>query len=305
MKNKAIEKVTGYKGFDKNLRCREFQYEIGKSYEHGGDVSLCASGFHFCESPLDAFNYYPPGASRYAVVEAEDVSDKKEGDSKRVCRKLKIVREITLAELTEDAVSQIQEAWKKTDGKLKEIAASSGDYSTAASSGDSSTAASSGHSSTAASSGHSSTAASSGHSSTAASSGHSSTAASSGHSSKAASSGNSSKAASSGNYSKAASSGDYSKAASSGDYSTAASSGDSSKAASSGNYSTVAATGSATIAMAAGSGCEVSAGENGCFATAYWDEKSKRLRILVGYVGENGIEAETAYLIEDGKFVKV
>jgi hypothetical protein len=269
MKNKAIEKVTGYKGFDKNLRCREFQYEIGKSYEHGGDVSLCASGFHFCESPLDAFNYYPPGASRYAVVEAEDVSDKKEGDSKRVCRKLKIVREITLAELTEDAVSQIQEAWKKTDGKLKEIAASSGDYSTAASSGDSSTAASSGHSS------------------------------------KAASSGNSSKAASSGNYSKAASSGDYSKAASSGDYSTAASSGDSSKAASSGNYSTVAATGSATIAMAAGSGCEVSAGENGCFATAYWDEKSKRLRILVGYVGENGIEAETAYLIEDGKFVKV
>jgi hypothetical protein len=287
MKNKAIEKVTGYKGFDKNLRCREFQYEIGKSYEHGGDVSLCASGFHFCESPLDAFNYYPPGASRYAVVEAEDVSDKKEGDSKRVCRKLKIVREITLAELTEDAVSQIQEAWKKTDGKLKEIAASSGDYSTAASSGDSSTAASSGHSSTAASSGHSSTAASSG------------------HSSKAASSGNSSKAASSGNYSKAASSGDYSKAASSGDYSTAASSGDSSKAASSGNYSTVAATGSATIAMAAGSGCEVSAGENGCFATAYWDEKSKRLRILVGYVGENGIEAETAYLIEDGKFVKV
>jgi hypothetical protein len=278
MKNKAIEKVTGYKGFDKNLRCREFQYEIGKSYEHGGDVSLCASGFHFCESPLDAFNYYPPGASRYAVVEAEDVSDKKEGDSKRVCRKLKIVREITLAELTEDAVSQIQEAWKKTDGKLKEIAASSGDYSTAASSGDSSTAASSGHSSTAASSGHSS---------------------------KAASSGNSSKAASSGNYSKAASSGDYSKAASSGDYSTAASSGDSSKAASSGNYSTVAATGSATIAMAAGSGCEVSAGENGCFATAYWDEKSKRLRILVGYVGENGIEAETAYLIEDGKFVKV
>jgi hypothetical protein len=215
MKNKAIEKVTGYKGFDKNLRCREFQYEIGKSYEHGGDVSLCASGFHFCESPLDAFNYYPPGASRYAVVEAEDVSDKKEGDSKRVCRKLKIVREITLAELTEDAVSQIQEAWKKTDGKLKEIAASSGDYSTAASSGDSS------------------------------------------------------------------------------------------KAASSGNYSTVAATGSATIAMAAGSGCEVSAGENGCFATAYWDEKSKRLRILVGYVGENGIEAETAYLIEDGKFVKV
>jgi hypothetical protein len=287
MKNKAIEKVTGYKGFDKNLRCREFQYEIGKSYEHGGDVSLCASGFHFCESPLDAFNYYPPGASRYAVVEAEDVSDKKEGDSKRVCRKLKIVREITLAELTEDAVSQIQEAWKKTDGKLKEIAASSGDSSTAASSGDSSTAASSGHSSTAASSGHSSTAASSG------------------HSSKAASSGNSSKAASSGNYSKAASSGDYSKAASSGDYSTAASSGDSSKAASSGNYSTVAATGSATIAMAAGSGCEVSAGENGCFATAYWDEKSKRLRILVGYVGENGIEAETAYLIEDGKFVKV
>jgi hypothetical protein len=193
-------------------------------------------------------------------------------------------------------------------------AASSGDYSKAASSGDSSTAASSGNYSTAASSGDyskaassgdSSKAASSGDSSTAASSGNYSTAASSGDYSKAASSGDSSTAASSGNYSTAASSGDYSKAASSGDSSKAASSGDSSTAASSGNYSTASAKGKDTIAMAAGSGCVVSAGENGCFATAYYDDSAKRYRILVGYVGEDGVKPETPYEIRDGKLQEV
>jgi len=194
---------------------------------------------------------------------------------------------------------------KAASSGYSSTAASSGDSSTAASSGYSSKAASSGDSSTAASSGYSSKAASSGDSSKAASSGDYSTAASSGYSSKAASSGYSSKAASSGDFSKAASSGYSSKAASSGDFSTAASSGDSSTAASSGDSSTAAAKGKNTIAMAAGHGCAVSAGENGCFATAYWDEKAKRYRILVGYVGEDGIEPETDYRIEKGKFVPV
>nr|MDP9267288.1 hypothetical protein [Acidobacteriota bacterium] len=126
-----------------------------------------------------------------------------------------------------------------------------------------------------------------------------------GYSSKAASSGDSSTAASSGDSSKAASSGYSSKAASSGYSSKAASSGDSSTAASSGDYSKASAKGKNTIAMAAGLACSVRAGENGSFATAYWDKKAKRHRILVGYVGEDGIEADTDYRIEKGKFVAV
>lgn len=98
---------------------------------------------------------------------------------------------------------------------------------------------------------------------------------------------------SSGNSSTSASSGDSSTSASSGDYSTSASSGNSSKSA---------AKGENTIAMASGIDCTVQAGENGCFASAYYDDKTKRNRILVAHVGEKGIKADTPYRIVDGKW---
>jgi hypothetical protein len=168
------EKVVGYKGFDKDFKCRDMQYEVAKTYETD-NFRLCHSGFHFCTDPLDVLKYYWSGdGSRFATVECERVSDTTDSDSKRVCGKITVIKEISLDELI--------------------TAASSGDSSRAASSGDSSRAASSGDSSTAASSGDSSTAASSG------------------DYSRAASSGDSSRAASSGNYSTAASSGDSSRA---------------------------------------------------------------------------------------------
>ncbi|MFA5056551.1 MAG: hypothetical protein WC485_00425 [Opitutaceae bacterium] len=88
--------MKGYKGFDNNLRCNEFQYAVGGTYEHDGNVILCASGFHFCENPLDVFAYYRPADSRYAEVETDGVSDQTHSDSKRVCRQLKISAEIDL-----------------------------------------------------------------------------------------------------------------------------------------------------------------------------------------------------------------
>ena len=66
-----------YKGFDKDLKCRDFQYEIGKTYEEP-TAELCEKGFHACEYPLDVFEYYAPGEmSRYCEVDLDDVSDKK------------------------------------------------------------------------------------------------------------------------------------------------------------------------------------------------------------------------------------
>lgn len=66
-----------YKGFDKDLKCRDFQYEIGKTYEEP-TAELCEKGFHACEYPLDVFEYYAPGdMSRYCEVDLDDVSDKK------------------------------------------------------------------------------------------------------------------------------------------------------------------------------------------------------------------------------------
>lgn len=85
---------------------------------------------------------------------------------------------------------------------------------------------------------------------------------------------------------------------SSGNYSRAASSGNSSTAASSGNSSRASAAGKDAVAMAAGNNCTVQAGENGCFSTVYFDEKAKRNRILVGYVGEDGIKPNTPYRVK-------
>ena len=104
MNKKTI--ITGYKGFDKDLKCRGFQYEVGKEYETD-EVKLCEKGFHFCENPHDVLNYYSAGEGhRFAIVEASGVSDEKESeDSKRVAKRLKVKAEISVCEICKIAVS--------------------------------------------------------------------------------------------------------------------------------------------------------------------------------------------------------
>ena len=70
-----MEKMNGYKGFDKNLKCLGFQFEIGGEYEEG-EARARHSGFHYCENPLDVFNYYSPADSRYTNVEGSGKLDK-------------------------------------------------------------------------------------------------------------------------------------------------------------------------------------------------------------------------------------
>ena len=97
--------VKGYKGFDKNLRCRDFQYEIGKEYETER-AELCKEGFHFCENPHDVLSYYSAGeGNRFAVVEASEVSDEKGDDSKRVSKRISVKAEISVFEICRIAVS--------------------------------------------------------------------------------------------------------------------------------------------------------------------------------------------------------
>lgn len=77
--------MKAYKGFDKNMQCRGFQFEEGKTY-HEDEAELCKRGFHACENPLDVFGYYTPGKnSIYREVELEDISEERNSDDTKVC----------------------------------------------------------------------------------------------------------------------------------------------------------------------------------------------------------------------------
>ena len=69
METTETQLVKGFKGFDKNLKCRNYQFEIGKTFVHKGEVKACNSGFHFCENPIDVLHYYAAGNSRFCEVE--------------------------------------------------------------------------------------------------------------------------------------------------------------------------------------------------------------------------------------------
>ena len=96
--------MKAYKGFDKNLKCRDFQYEIGKTYEHEGPVKVCESGFHSCENPLDVFGYYMPAGSKFAVVEQGGEIGRHGDDSKIASSKITITASIDFPGLVKAAV---------------------------------------------------------------------------------------------------------------------------------------------------------------------------------------------------------
>ena len=140
--------MKGYKGFDKNLKCREKQYEIGKT-EIEDSADLCNSGMHFCEYPLDCFAYYPPSDSRYCEVDADEVSDQRDNDSKRSAKKLTIGAEIGLSGIINAGVKFILEK-ARTENRVSEntgyqsAATNTGDRSAATVSGKNSVAVSTG-----------------------------------------------------------------------------------------------------------------------------------------------------------------
>ena len=97
-----MENKIYYKGFDKNFQCRGFQYEIGKSYTHEGEIKPCKNGFHACEYPLSVFSYYAPADSRFAEVEASGKIIP--SDDKIACEKLKIKAELSFDALIKAAI---------------------------------------------------------------------------------------------------------------------------------------------------------------------------------------------------------
>ena len=103
-KKTADEVVVAYKGFDSDWTCRGFQYEVGKTFEHDGDVAACESGFHACEYPLHVLRYYKPSQSVFAVVEQSGKLSRHEEDSKIASSKLTVTAQIDLAGLIKAAI---------------------------------------------------------------------------------------------------------------------------------------------------------------------------------------------------------
>lgn len=110
-------KTTGFKGFDNNLKCRGYQYEVGKTFECDGKTECCENGFHFCENPFDVFGYYPPSDSRYCSVEGEGETSKDNVDSKVAVSRLHISAEIGLTGLINAGVKFILDRVKWEEDK--------------------------------------------------------------------------------------------------------------------------------------------------------------------------------------------
>ncbi len=131
--------IRAIKGFDANLQCRGFQFEIGKTYTHDGEVVTCRSGFHAIPEdahPLSVFDYYPPAGSRFCAVE---VSGKSARDGAKIAAEiLTLSREIGLGDLaTEAAQWVISRATHEGPTAVKKngLATASGDQGAATASG--------------------------------------------------------------------------------------------------------------------------------------------------------------------------
>ena len=177
-----------YKGFDKDLRCKDFQYEIGKEYETER-AEICEEGFHACEFPLDVLWYYNPADSRFCEVEL-DANEQTRDDSKRVGKKIKIGAEIGLSGPVKAGVKFILEKAdfenaKATNTGNRSAATNTGNSSAATNTGNRSAATNTGYSSAATNTGYSSAATNTGYSSAATNTGNSSAATNTGHSSAA------------------------------------------------------------------------------------------------------------------------
>ncbi|HHF0710671.1 TPA: hypothetical protein ACPIAT_006701 [Pseudomonas aeruginosa] len=183
------EVVTAYKGFKQDLTCRGYQFEIGGTYKHEGEVEACASGFHSCEYPLDVFGYYAPGDSRFAIVKASGQLSRHDDDSKIASATLVVEAEISMPTMISRAIDWIM---ARLDSSVEQTvagdtASNTGNRSAASNTGDYSAASNTGYQSAASNTGYQSAASNTGYQSAASNTGNRSAAEVSGKESVAAS----------------------------------------------------------------------------------------------------------------------
>ncbi|EHA0428196.1 hypothetical protein JE983_003802 [Salmonella enterica subsp. enterica serovar Muenchen] len=260
------KEIVTFKGFNKDLKCRDFQFEIGKTFHHDGKVEACGSGFHACEFPFDVFSYYPPAESRYAETISFGVTDREEeGDTKIASASITIKAELTLPQFIQRGIEWI---WSKIDKSLEQQIMS-GNCSAATNTGDCSAATNTGNRSAATNTG------------------------------------NRSAATNTGNRSAATNTGDCSAATNTGNRSAATNTGNRSAATNTGDCSAAEVSGSQSVAAALGIEGKARASEGGAIVLCYRDKNGELIHIRASKVGENDIMPNTWYqLNEDGEFVE-
>ena len=267
--------IKSYKGFDKDMKCRDFQYEVGKEYDMDGEIKCCNRGFHACKSPLEVWDYYDMLNSRFAEVEQSGKIDEEEKSTKVCSSHIKIKAELKLADIINIGVEWLKDITSpskvKTDGALSDNGVRKKQIG---------------------------------------SSGYSAKIGSSGDSAKIGSSGDSAQIGSSGDSAKIGSSGDYAKIGSSGDYAQIGSSGDSAQIGSSGYSAQIDSTGEDSVIMCAGNKSKAKAKIGSWITLAEWewsDEKNRCVPVCVKteYVDGENIKADTWYQLKNGKFVEV
>ncbi|NWK86997.1 DUF7666 domain-containing protein [Raoultella terrigena] len=258
------EQIVTYKGFNKDLQCRGYQFEIGKTYEHEGKVEACGSGFHACECPFDVFGYYSPAESRFSETVSFGVTDREDGgDTKIASASITIKAELTLPQFIQRGIEWI---WSKIDKSLEQqimpgyqsAASNTGDYSAASNTG---------------------------------------------NQSAASNTGDYSAASNTGNQSAASNTGNRSAASNTGYQSAASNTGDQSAASNTGDYSAAEVSGSHSVAAAFGIESKARASENGAIVLCYRNDGGELIHIRASKVGDNGIESDIWYVLnEDGEF---
>ena len=267
------KKIIAYKGFDRDLKCRDFQYEIGKDYEMDGSIKCCERGFHACESPLEVFDHYDMLTSRFAKVEQSGEIDKEENSTKVCSSKIKVKAELKLADIINLGVEWIKDV--TSPYKLKKETDLNDNVNNSAKIG---------------------------------SSGYSAQIGSSGYSAQIGSSGDYAQIGSSGYSAKIGSSGDYAKIGSSGYYAQIGSSGDSAQIGSSGYSAKIGSTGKHSVVMAAGNNSIAKAKIGSWITLSEWDCINgvwTPICVKTEQVDGERIKADTFYKLVDGEFKEV
>ena len=325
--------MKGYKGFNKDMTCRGFQYEEGKSYEHDGDVKVCSSGFHACEDALEVLSYYAPSSSVYHEVELEDVTrDANQNDSKVASRKITIGAQLSIAKLVKASIDfRMKRAVLQKDSHTtgyRGAASAMGDRGAASATGERGAASATGYRGAASATGYSGTASATGERGAASATGYRGAASATGYSGAASATGERGAASATRKAGAASATGDRGAASATGDrgaasatgYSGAASATGERGAASATGYRGAAsatgergaasATGKAGVAIAAGLECKAM-GALGCalfLVEREWDDVQSIYAIInVAAVIVDGkrIKPDTWYTLVDGKIKEV